>query len=83
MTFLEVVAEWVRRRGYAVERVTSVTGYGTDWQGGDTDHWFESVFSTDIAWVSPDGHAGSFTAEGEDMEALWKHVVGAWPTEDR
>jgi hypothetical protein len=76
-----MVAEWLRGRGYADATVTAVMAFGDDWVG-DTNHGFDSKFYTEVEWVDAVGNRRSETVEGEDMESLWKHVVGAWPTEE-
>jgi hypothetical protein len=77
MTFEEVVAEWLRGLGYVVEGVDSVEGVGSDLDG-DTMNGFHRSFATWLRWRGPGGVRRDWDVDGEDMESLWKHVVGAW-----
>jgi hypothetical protein len=78
MTFEEVVAEWLRGRGYVVESVETVESVGLD-MDGDTFSGFHRSFTTWLRWREPGGAKRSLDVEGADMESLWKHVVSAWP----
>lgn len=79
MTFEEVVAEWMRANefGFDVQKVVSCDGVGDDWHGS-TAWGFGTHFGVAVAWLTSDGTRRNGTIEGEDMQSLWMHVVGAW-----
>ena len=75
------VLEWLRRHHqgapFEVVGVESVKAYGSDWDG-DTEGGFRSSFSVLITYTTTDPAHPRMTRdlEGDDMESLWRFVVG-------
>lgn len=85
-----VVLEWLQAHDEpsAIE-VISVKGQGSDWQGS-TEGGFYDVFTVEVMFTkhgtinARTGVEGPITVRedirGEDMESLWNHVMGSWPS---
>lgn len=79
--FGDHISEWIRHHddhGPCFVELLDVSGYGTDWDG-DTEGGFYSTFSVEIRYLDKAGKQQHWEVVGEDMDSLWKWVVGAWP----
>lgn len=78
--FTALVLAWLHAGGGkpGAVKVLSVTGSGEDWaahrkrRGG-----LYETFGVTIEWIDADRHCRSERVDGERMESLWAHVVGA------
>jgi hypothetical protein len=78
--FTAALAEWMRGQDIRVAQVVRVEAHGSDWEGS-TEGGFYTTFGIHVEYVTQEGRRCTWSLhEGEDMAALWTHMMHSWPT---